>query len=235
MKFKSLALLSFLLLELGLPNAAYSRSVGEAYCYSTRRPDDEQYTIRSRVNMAISKATIEPNGQGFTMLISVNEVGDTVFKLDQRLVIQSASGEFEPYDNTQPVAIKPTGSFSVVHLSPGGPRTCGFEGTITFLGGAKEQIFGSGNASRSPRRQTQNARVAQNGVLRLGDRGSQVYRLIEDLRCAGYYRVGNDSYFGPVTERAVIAFQRDRGLLADGIAGPQTQKLLRQIRSRRCG
>ncbi|MBO1346958.1 MAG: peptidoglycan-binding protein [Hormoscilla sp. GUM202] len=35
-----------------------------------------------------------------------------------------------------------------------------------------------------------------------------------------------DSYFGPVTELAVIKFQRDNQLRPDGVAGPQTQNLL---------
>ncbi|MEC4983662.1 MAG: peptidoglycan-binding domain-containing protein [Oscillatoria sp. PMC 1068.18] len=62
--------------------------------------------------------------------------------------------------------------------------------------------------------------------LQLGDRGSLVYELIEDLRRAGYYNVGNDSYFGPVTDRAVRNFQRDAGLTPDGIVGTQTRNLL---------
>jgi peptidoglycan hydrolase-like protein with peptidoglycan-binding domain len=40
--------------------------------------------------------------------------------------------------------------------------------------------------------------------FKLGDRGQLVSEFIEDLRCAGYYHVGNDSYYGPVTRRAVI-------------------------------
>ncbi|MGB3692905.1 MAG: peptidoglycan-binding domain-containing protein [Spirulinaceae cyanobacterium] len=70
--------------------------------------------------------------------------------------------------------------------------------------------------------------------FRYGDRGPLVYDFIEELRCAGYYRVGNDSWFGPVTQRAVKAFQRDNGLVADGVAGPQTRNVLIS-RNRRWG
>jgi peptidoglycan hydrolase-like protein with peptidoglycan-binding domain len=62
--------------------------------------------------------------------------------------------------------------------------------------------------------------------FQLGDRGPEIYRLIENLRCAGYYRVGNDSYYGPVTQRAIYNFQVDHGIYPDGIAGPQTRNLL---------
>jgi peptidoglycan hydrolase-like protein with peptidoglycan-binding domain len=62
--------------------------------------------------------------------------------------------------------------------------------------------------------------------FKLGDRGPLVYQLIEKLRCTGYYNAGNDSYFGPVTERAVIRFQSDRGLVADGVVGPDTYRRL---------
>jgi peptidoglycan hydrolase-like protein with peptidoglycan-binding domain len=63
--------------------------------------------------------------------------------------------------------------------------------------------------------------------FKFGDRGSLVYQFIEDLRCVGYYHVGNDSYYGPVTRRAVIEFQRANGLTADGIAGPQLRNLVK--------
>ncbi|GEM_PF-2220465 len=62
--------------------------------------------------------------------------------------------------------------------------------------------------------------------FRGGDRSPEIYNLIEQLRCAGYYHLRNDSYFGPVTQRAIRDFQRDQGLYPDGIAGPQTRNLL---------
>ncbi len=67
-----------------------------------------------------------------------------------------------------------------------------------------------------------------------GDSGKLIYELIEELRCAGYYYLGNDSYFGPVTKRAIMDSQRDYDLYPDGIAGPQTRNLLIR-RNRRSG
>ena len=61
-----------------------------------------------------------------------------------------------------------------------------------------------------------------NPVLRRGVQGSlveQVQRLLAD---AGFNPGAIDGRFGPATEAALIAFQRSRGLLADGVAGPLT-------------
>ncbi|MNL91347.1 Autolytic lysozyme [compost metagenome] len=48
-----------------------------------------------------------------------------------------------------------------------------------------------------------------------------VSTLQRDLRAMGY-SVGVDGYFGQQTKNAVIAFQRQHGLAADGIVGPAT-------------
>jgi peptidoglycan hydrolase-like protein with peptidoglycan-binding domain len=61
-------------------------------------------------------------------------------------------------------------------------------------------------------------------LIRYGDTGEDVriiqQRLIELGYSCGYY--GADGIFGYSTESAVKAFQRDHGLAADGIVGPDT-------------
>lgn len=57
--------------------------------------------------------------------------------------------------------------------------------------------------------------------VRYGSSGATVTTIQSTLRNLGY-GVGVDGVFGPQTENAVIAFQRSRGLLADGIVGPAT-------------
>ncbi|MFD1792095.1 peptidoglycan-binding protein [Ochrobactrum teleogrylli] len=59
-------------------------------------------------------------------------------------------------------------------------------------------------------------------VLRRGMRGLAVADLQRALRGAGFYHLSIDSIFGPGTEQAVIAFQRDYRLVADGIVGAKT-------------
>jgi len=58
-------------------------------------------------------------------------------------------------------------------------------------------------------------------VLRVGSRGAEVAALQRALGLA------DDGAFGPATEKALRAWQKDQGLTPDGIAGPQTlSKLL---------
>ncbi len=66
------------------------------------------------------------------------------------------------------------------------------------------------------------------GTLRRGDRGEDVRELQNLLVEQGYLNAGGaDAVYGGGTERAIIAFQQNQGLYADGIAWPQTQKRLR--------
>jgi len=61
-------------------------------------------------------------------------------------------------------------------------------------------------------------------ILKKGSRGDAVLRLQQRLQELGYdlSPCGADGQFGKKTEAAVKAFQHDRGLAADGIAGPLT-------------
>jgi hypothetical protein len=67
--------------------------------------------------------------------------------------------------------------------------------------------------------------------LQLGDRGPEVAELQRKLDDAGFYTGRVDGIFGLGTVSAVKQFQAARGLVADGIAGPDTQKLLQKYRN----
>ena len=62
--------------------------------------------------------------------------------------------------------------------------------------------------------------------LRRGSRGSEVTRLQTALNAHGYDCGAADGIFGLKTEMAVRAFQDDKGLTVDGIAGKATQAAL---------
>ncbi|MBQ3424154.1 MAG: peptidoglycan-binding protein [Clostridia bacterium] len=65
------------------------------------------------------------------------------------------------------------------------------------------------------------------GTLRRGDRGEAVYNLQQLLVDQGYLNAGGaDGIYGGGTEKAVIRFQTDQTLNADGVAWPQTLRRL---------
>ncbi len=55
-----------------------------------------------------------------------------------------------------------------------------------------------------------------------GSRGSEVRQIQTKLKQLGYYKGSIDGIFGSDTKKAVIAFQKNCGITADGIAGPKT-------------
>ena len=79
------------------------------------------------------------------------------------------------------------------------------------------------------------------GVLEAGERGPDVRRLQESLNQLGYTGLDGrplekrSGVFGPHTEHAVRAFQRDHGLEVDGAAGPRTLPRLEEAVSRAAG
>lgn len=59
-------------------------------------------------------------------------------------------------------------------------------------------------------------------TLRLGMSGTDVMEIQAMLQKIGYQPGAVDGYFGPQTANAVIQFQREHGLIADGVIGPAT-------------
>jgi peptidoglycan hydrolase-like protein with peptidoglycan-binding domain len=98
----------------------------------------------------------------------------------------------------------------------------------------------SGGTATSPGSASWQGQLSMTGVIRRGDgahtkhgkdaaRGSaQVQQLQAKLEQLGFDLgdAGPDGKFGPATERALKAFQRQYGLSADGVAGRHTKLLL---------
>lgn len=63
-------------------------------------------------------------------------------------------------------------------------------------------------------------------VIRLGDEGGDVICLQQRLYDLGYFDTTITGTFGKVTEEAVIAFQKQNNLTADGVVGQQTFDVL---------
>lgn len=59
-------------------------------------------------------------------------------------------------------------------------------------------------------------------LSQLGSRGTEVRNIQNKLKKLGYYTGTVDGIYGSGTRSAVIKFQKNCGLTADGIAGPKT-------------
>lgn len=63
-------------------------------------------------------------------------------------------------------------------------------------------------------------------LSKMGSRGDEVRQIQKKLQELGFNPGKADGIYGKQTQSAVIAFQKSKGLSADGIAGPQTLKAL---------
>ena len=72
------------------------------------------------------------------------------------------------------------------------------------------------------------ASATQAATLKVGSTGSEIRLLQSELQAMNYDVGPVDGIFGTRTKAAVIAFQRDNSLVADGIVGPQTQAALKK-------
>lgn len=59
-------------------------------------------------------------------------------------------------------------------------------------------------------------------LSRYGSTGSEVKKIQTTLKSLGYYNGSVDGIYGTKTKNAVVAFQKNCGLTADGICGPKT-------------
>jgi len=68
-------------------------------------------------------------------------------------------------------------------------------------------------------------------ILWQGARGDSVKVLQKRLRDEGFKPGRLDGFFGPVTKKAVTAFQKKQNLFPDGLAGPQTLRALGVVKA----
>ncbi|MFD0710325.1 spore cortex-lytic enzyme [Paenibacillus sp. GCM10027626] len=76
---------------------------------------------------------------------------------------------------------------------------------------------------------TLQAAAAAPQTLQYGSKGSDVMDLQYRLQSIGYFNAAVTDNFGAVTRNALLNFQRDYGLQADGIAGTNTWKMLKKV------
>lgn len=64
------------------------------------------------------------------------------------------------------------------------------------------------------------------GYSSMGSRGSEVRQIQQRLKDWGYYKGSVDGIYGTKTRSAVIKFQKNHDITADGICGPKTLELI---------
>jgi len=69
--------------------------------------------------------------------------------------------------------------------------------------------------------------ISSSALSKMGSVGTEVTEIQQKLADLGYYSGKVDGIFGSGTKNAVIAFQKDNGLKADGIAGKNTLAALK--------
>jgi peptidoglycan hydrolase-like protein with peptidoglycan-binding domain len=65
-----------------------------------------------------------------------------------------------------------------------------------------------------------------NGMLKIGDQNEYVRTLQNRLAMLGYFSVSPTGYFGVITQQAIIDYQRDHDLMADGKLRSTTRDML---------
>lgn len=69
--------------------------------------------------------------------------------------------------------------------------------------------------------------AAVDGWIKMGMRGATVSQVQQRLQDMGYYSGDVDRVFGSETKIAVISFQGDQGLMADGVVGTATLQAMK--------
>lgn len=64
--------------------------------------------------------------------------------------------------------------------------------------------------------------ITVSSLSKIGSTGNEVTLIQSELKSKGYYNGNIDGIYGTATKNAVIQFQKDNGLDADGIAGKKT-------------
>jgi peptidoglycan hydrolase-like protein with peptidoglycan-binding domain len=99
-------------------------------------------------------------------------------------------------------------------------------------GAATQTDTGAADASSTPTGAENPAvppvTVSGGKPLQPGSRGRQVRNLQRALAALGYNPGRPDGQYGEMTRRAVVSFQRQAGLTADGVVGVQTASAINQ-------
>ncbi|NJO77739.1 MAG: hypothetical protein HC827_03905 [Cyanobacteria bacterium RM1_2_2] len=148
--------------------------------------------------------------------LQINDGGASVTELQQQLVqlgyyTGAVTGVFDQQTQAAVMSFQRDRG-----LSPDG-----------IVGSATQSVLYQSPAATTPTGAAYTPSETPNdGLLQLGDVGSEVSALQSQLQALGYYDGPISGSFGSQTQTALIAFQQSQGLTADGIAGPRVSSAL---------
>lgn len=93
-----------------------------------------------------------------------------------------------------------------------------------YTGYVMKQYITTGSHSQVTKQSQIDALGDAPGAMRIGDSNSDVKKLQQALKILGYYTGKLDGDYGDGTTKAVMEYQGDHDLLADGVAGKETVK-----------
>ena len=144
---------------------------------------------------------------------------------DNTYIRENASGETVKSVQTK---LKALGFYSGSITGNAGPKTVAAikafqnKNGLTADGIAGPQTLAKIDAAYEAKGGTTASSSGSSNVLSLNASGTAVSNLQKDLTTLGYYYAQITGNYGPKTEAAVKAFQKAKGLTADGVAGAKT-------------
>ena len=144
---------------------------------------------------------------------------------DNTYIRENASGETVKSVQTK---LKALGFYSGSITGNAGPKTVAAikafqnKNGLTADGIAGPQTLAKIDAAYEAKGGTTASSSGSSNVLSLNASGTAVSNLQKDLTTLGYYYAQITGHYGPKTEAAVKAFQKAKGLTADGVAGAKT-------------
>jgi hypothetical protein len=110
------------------------------------------------------------------------------------------------------------------------PTIAALQSLITQLESEFAALVAARETSATPASEPAAVHVTFTRVLSLGSEGADVSALQQILKSAGFYTYPTiTGYFGPLTEKALAAYQTTHGLDPVGYTGPKTRALLNGV------
>ena len=173
--------------------------------------------VNNKVVNAQSNSENESTTQTQENLLKIGSTGEAVNKLQEQLkALTFFTGDTTEYFGTQ------TQAAVIAFQENNGLSADGVVGSSTMS--KLNELVSSGTPSEAT--STSSANTTNSNVLKIGSTGEAVKKLQEQLKALTFFTGDTTEYFGTQTQAAVIAFQENNGLSADGVVGSATQNAI---------